>query len=298
MMKILITGSSGFIGQNLNKSLKEDYTIVPKSFRYKKGQKIEVNQDVIVHLSGKAHDFKKSSNSNAYLEANFELTKQLFDGFLASEICKTFIFVSSVKAVADTIIEVMTEDNTPDPKTDYGISKLAAENYILSKRLPKNKRFFILRPCMIHGPNNKGNLNLMYSLVKKKFPWPLGNYKNKRSFLSIDNFNFVVREIIKNTTLKSDIFNLADDESLSTNNLVTLISENLNFKSKIWFMPKSLINIIAVLGDFTRLPINSKRLQKLTENYEVSNEKVKNVLKIELPTSAKQGLMKTFNSFN
>ena len=63
-------------------------------------------------------------------------------------------------------------------------------------------------------------------------------------------------------------------------------------------MPKSLINIIAVLGDFTRLPINSKRLQKLTENYEVSNEKVKNVLKIELPTSAKQGLMKTFNSFN
>ena len=138
----------------------------------------------------------------------------------------------------------------------------------------------------------------MYSLVKKKIPWPLGNYKNKRSFLSIDNFNFVVREIIKDTSLKSDIFNLADDESLSTNNLVTLISENLNFKSKIWSMPKSLINIIAIIGDFTRLPINSKRLQKLTENYEVSNEKVKNVLKIELPTSAKQGIMKTFNSFN
>ena len=122
MMKILITGSSGFVGRNLNKSLKEDYTIVTKSFRYKKGQKIEINQDVIVHLSGKAHDFKKSSNSNPYLEANFELTKQLYSAFLKSNASK-FLFFSSVKAVADSIKGKLDSSKVPSPKTHYGISK-------------------------------------------------------------------------------------------------------------------------------------------------------------------------------
>ena len=229
-MNILITGATGFVGQNLVSSLNKNHKIVIKSYRYKSEQKIEVNQDVIVHLSGKAHDLKKSSNTNKYLEANFELTKQLYDGFLRSKTSKTFIFISSVKAVADSVLDLLTEEYIPTPKTDYGISKLAAENYIINKKPTENKRFFILRPCMIHGPNNKGNLNLMYSLVRKKIPWPLGNYKNKRSFLSIDNFNFVIREIINDVSIDSGIYNLADDESLSTNCLVALASESLNFK--------------------------------------------------------------------
>ena len=229
-MNILITGATGFVGQNLVSSLNKNHKIVIKSYRYKSEQKIEVNQDVIVHLSGKAHDLKKSSNTNKYLEANFELTKQLYDGFLRSKTSKTFIFISSVKAVADSVLDLLTEEYIPTPKTDYGISKLAAENYIINKKPTENKRFFILRPCMIHGPNNKGNLNLMYSLVRKKIPWPLGNYKNKRSFLSIDNFNFVIREIINDVSIDSGIYNLADDEFLSTNCLVALASESLNFK--------------------------------------------------------------------
>ena len=297
-MKILITGASGFVGLNLKKSLNENYTIVPKSYRYKEKQKIKVSEEIIVHLSGKAHDLKKTSNSKDYLDSNFELTKQIYDGFLASKTSETFIFISSVKAVADSVLGVLKEEVVPNPKTNYGISKLAAENYILSKKPPKNKRFFILRPCMIHGPKNKGNLNLMYTIVKKKVPWPLGSFENKRSFLSIDNFNFVIKEIIKNKSITSGIFNLADDASLSTNSLVNLISSTLNFKARIWHIPKSVINFIAIVGDFIKLPINSERLQKLTENYEVSNKKIKSVLKKELPISTKQGLINTFKSFN
>ena len=87
---------------------------------------------------------------------------------------------------------ILTEDTIPNPKTHYGISKLQAENYILDQKLPEGKRVYILRPCMIHGPGNKGNLNLLYTLVKKGFPWPLGAFENQRSFLSIDNFQIQV----------------------------------------------------------------------------------------------------------
>ena len=298
-MDIAITGASGFVGGNLKSFLESNnYETYPLSIRYIKGQKITLDQDVVVHLSGKAHDIKSKSNSLVYEEANFKLTKQLFDGFLESKKCSTFIFVSSVKAVADSIDEPLTELVEPLPKTDYGISKLKAEKYILNNRDKLlNKRVFILRPCMIHGPNNKGNLNLMYNIVAKKIPWPLGSFDNKRSFLGIDNFNFVVDQIIKNQTIKSDVFNLSDDNSLSTNDLVEIISGVSGQKTKILKIPKIIIKIMSILGDFLRLPINSERLQKLTENYVVSNKKLIKVIGKELPYSTEEGLIKTIESF-
>ena len=293
----IITGSSGFVGQNLIHSLENDYLIVPLRCRYIKGQKIEVTEDIIIHLSGKVHDLKNTSNTQEYQEANFELTKQIFDSFLKSKNSKTFIFISSVKAIADGVEGILYEETKPCPKTDYGISKLNAERYILSKLLPKGKRVFILRPCMIHGPNNKGNLNIIYNLMQKKIPWPLGKYQNKRSFLSIDNFNFFVHEIIKNSSMKSNIFNLSDDEQLSTNSIIVLISKTLNIKILILNIPKSIIYILAIIGDYIKLPINSERLKKLTENYVVSNHKIKKAINKKLPLTASEGLIKTFNSF-
>ena len=71
--------------------------------------------------------------------------------------------MSTVKAVADEVKGILSEDEIPNPKTHYGISKRKAEEYLLSKELPLGKRLYILRPCMIHGPGNKGNLNLLFN---------------------------------------------------------------------------------------------------------------------------------------
>ena len=115
----------------------------------------------------------------------------MFDVFLASN-CRDFIFFSSVKAVTDKAEDIVTEETVTNPQTAYGQSKLKAEQYILSKALPQGKRVFIIRPSMIHGPGNKGNLNLLYQLVSKGIPWPLGTFHNQRSFCSIDNVCYVV----------------------------------------------------------------------------------------------------------
>ncbi|KDN53963.1 NAD-dependent epimerase/dehydratase family protein [Flavobacterium seoulense] len=295
-MKIFITGASGFVGINLLEYLKSSHELKTLIVRYQPDQTFEINADAVIHLAGKAHDLKKVSHQHDYYEANFELTRQLFDAFLLSD-TKVFIFMSTVKAVADKVDEILTEDIIPNPKTHYGIAKYQAEQYILSKELPEGKRVYILRPCMIHGLGNKGNLNLLYQLVARGLPWPLGAFENKRSFLSIENLCFVIKELIESIEIPSGIYNVADDESLSTNELVALLGQSLGKRNKILRVSTSLIQKIARLGDKLKLPLNSERLQKLTENYVVSNQKIKKAIGKELPISAREGLLTTFDSF-
>jgi nucleoside-diphosphate-sugar epimerase len=295
-MKVIITGASGFVGTSLQDYLKTSYDIKSMSVRYIPNQQFDVNSDAIVHLAGKAHDLKKVSNPQDYYESNFELTKQLFDAFLNSE-ASIFIFTSTVKAVADTVNGILTEEMSPEPKTHYGIAKLQAEQYVLSQELPQGKRVYILRPCMVHGCGNKGNLNLLYQLVATGLPWPLGDFENERSFLSIENLCFVIKELLEKTAIPSGVYQVADDKSLSTNELIQLLGISLNRKEKILKIPASWINGFAKLGDHLHLPLNSERLQKLTENYVVSNEKIVKALGKPLPIESKDGLLKTFQSF-
>jgi len=295
-MNIIITGATGFVGKNLSKFLKEKgHHISPLSLR--KAWELDQNAEAIIHLAGKAHDTKNTSAEKEYFEINTELTKKLFDEFLNTA-AQDFIYFSSVKATADTVEGFLDENHKSNPQTPYGKSKLEAEEFLLSQKLPENKRLFIIRPCMIHGPGNKGNLNLLYKFVQKGIPYPLAAFENKRSFLSIDNLNFLILEMLSNKNVGSGIYNFADDEVLSTNELVKLIANTSGKKEKLWKISSKLISATAKMGDVMKLPLNSERLKKLTENYWVSNQKIKNALGIDqLPVSASEGLEKTIKSF-
>ena len=199
-MNILISGIHGFVGSNFIRALKDKHTLYGLDivFPAKEGvvttfswQDLEPTSfpfqtlpqfDAIIHLAGKAHDTKNQSAAQSYFDINTGLTQKIFDFFLESS-AKKFIFFSSVKAAADSVVgDVLTEDVIPTPVGPYGESKIKAEEYIknhfmfptssisedrslrLEKekgRIPKNKQVYILRPCMIHGPGNKGNLNLL-----------------------------------------------------------------------------------------------------------------------------------------
>jgi nucleoside-diphosphate-sugar epimerase len=295
---ILITGITGFVGSNLQKNLLlNGFGVQNLSLRNPNWINEIVHQvHAFIHLAGKAHDLKKVANSEEYYEANFELTKQLFDSFLQSN-ASIFIFMSTVKAVADVAEGIITEETIPNPKTQYGISKMHAENYILNQPLPEGKRVYILRPCMIHGPGNKGNLNLLFKLVSKNIPWPLKAFENQRSFLSIDNLCFIIHELLNRNDIPSGIYNLADNESLSTNELISLISISQKKSPKTIAVPKKIVMCLARIGDFLHLPLNSERLLKLTESYVVSNEKILNAIGKPLPFSSEEGFNKTFKSF-
>jgi len=299
-MKIIVTGATGFVGQNVIKYLKPSLIeIEPLSLRTKDWQN-QINQhaDAIIHLAGKAHDTSNTSGFEEYFKVNSDLTAKLYENFLKSDI-KDFFFFSSVKAVADKIDNVLTENIVGNPETPYGKSKLAAEQYLLTQYLPEGKRLFIIRPCMIHGPGNKGNLNLLYKLVERGIPWPLASFENQRSFLSVDNLCYLLKLMIENKELSSGVYNFADDQALSTNELVVLIAKTSGKRPKLWNVSKGLITAITKVGDKIKFPLNSDRLKKLTENYIVSNDKIKKALDVpKLPLTAEEGLIKTIKSFN
>jgi nucleoside-diphosphate-sugar epimerase len=290
---IYLTGSSGFVGKSVLNYFKR-YNV---RFSSRGKESCFDGADFVIHLAGKAHDLKNTSSSQEYYEVNTELTKKVYDAFLASE-ANVFITLSSVKAVADEVEGILIEDHSPNPITHYGKSKLLAEQYIFSKELPEGKRVYVLRPCMIHGPGNKGNLNLLYKLVSKGLPWPLGTLENNRSFCSIDNLMFIFKELIEREDIPSGIYNVSDDEPLSTNELIGLIAQSQNRKPKIWNFSNKFIEGVASIGDKLQLPLNSERLQKLTSSYVVSNAKIKAAIGKPLPVSSREGILKTFQSFN
>ena len=234
--------------------------------------------------------------------------------------------------------DFLTEECIPTPVGPYGESKIAAENYIIEKFAPEalkrpfhnftdedavafaevqepngskgsksssgsrikvqgEKQVYIMRPCMIHGPGNKGNLNLLYGVVSKGIPWPLGAFENRRSFTSIGNLQEVIKGLLTKE-VPSGIYHMGDDEALSTNELIEVICSALGKKAHIWRIPRGLMNGVAKIGDVLHLPLNTQRMQKLTENYVVSNAKIKAALGMkEMPVRAKDGLRETIKSF-
>ncbi len=298
-MKVIITGASGFVGKNLSTYLETSLIQVRRiSLRSSQWMKeLQNDANAIIHLAGKAHDTSKTENDDDYIKINRDLTIELFALFVQSSI-QDFFFFSSVKAAADTVEGILNEQVVANPQTAYGISKYEAERYLLSQTLPKGKRLFIIRPTMIHGPGNKGNLNLLYKLVNKNIPWPLAAFNNNRSFLSVDNLSYIIFRMLLDPQIDSGVYNVADDEPISTNQLVSLIAKSMGSNPKLWKISPKLIKTSARIGDAFSLPLNTERLKKLTESYVVSNNKIKTALGIKkLPLSAKEGLRKTIESF-
>lgn len=294
---ILITGSSGFIGGNLVKYLTSHYKVDILSLRYSDNQIIEINSDIVIHLAGIAHDIQNDKNLNTYIEGNFLLTKQVYDSFLKSS-AKKFIFLSSVKAVADKTDVILTEDiESPSPQTNYGISKLMAEQYIRLRGEEAGKKYYILRPCMVYGEGNKGNLNLLYNYILRGVPYPLGLFDNKRSFLSVENLCFIIHQLLEKEGIASGVYNVADDIPISTNELVKLIGTALNKKVIILSIPQFIVLFFVKIFDLFNILLTTERLEKMTSSFVVDNSKIKTVLKIALPIDSKEGIIKTLKSF-
>ena len=268
-MNILITGIHGFVGSNLVEALREEHKIygldivapekpgVLKTFGWSDLAVIPP-MDVVIHLAGVAHDTKNRTEAQRYYDVNTGLTQKVFDWFQTTE-AKKFIFFSSVKAAADQLFDkVLTEDVIPTPVGPYGESKIAAENYVLGHQLEAKNRLlaeyehheviskvqtvYILRPCMIHGAGNKGNLNLLFNFVRSGIPYPLGAFENKRSFTSVDNMSYVVERLIA-LPIPGGIYNIGDDDQVSTNEIKVIMNKCPElFKEDLIFLNNSVKN--------------------------------------------------------
>lgn len=291
-MKVLITGAYGFVGTNLCRFLTEHYhecdaldvaTAIRNDLPYRNTftwDNLEAlkphlsSYTAVIHLAGKAHDLKKVSAPQSYFDINVGLTKQIFA--LTSDTVERFIYFSSSKVV--------------DADTPYGQSKKEAEEFLGSRAI-------ILRPAMIHGPGNKGNLNLLWKVTQYGLPWPLAAFENLRSFASIANVCAAVEQLCLSG--KNGIYPIADDTPLSTNRIIELMATVQGRQARLWRMPKCFMRMGAKLGDILHLPLNTERLQKLTEDSLLDNTPLKLALGWKkMPVPAEEGLMTTLTAFN
>lgn len=296
---IILFGSSGFIGQSLFSYLKNNFSITNSSLRDLNNLREVKTHDIIINLVGKAHDHKGEATERDFDYANYELVKELYKAFEQSD-AKVLIHISSIAAIEETgSSNALTEEMECNPQSWYGLSKRKAEEYLLNQDIPEGKKVIILRPTMVHGPGDKGNLALLYKLISKGLPYPLAKFDNRRSFLSIDNFNFFIERIINNIEhVDSGIYHVCDDTPIATSSIISIIGKVTDKKVMNFALPKGIVKGIAKIGDIVPIPLNSKRLSKMTSDLVVSNEKIKKALGIDsLPVSAEEGLEKTIRSF-
>jgi len=307
-MTVLITGSCGFIGTNLAERLyNEGFSLIsldlisPPNLYYKAHYNWDQiddirydNLDCIVHLAGIAHDTKKKTDIDKYFQINYGLTKKLIDKLNTKETsirAPRFIFISSIKACADSCNEIINEDSTCSPQSPYGQSKLLAEKYV-----KKYANSYILRLAMVHGPGSKGNLYSLFQYAKSGLPWPLGKINNKRSILGIENLCYILSRTIRGE-LPQGLYCISDDEVLSTNEIITILWHALGKTPRILNFNPRIIKLLCIAGDFLGLPINTGNLSKLSEDFIVSNEKIKKSLSIKrMPQTSKDGLYNAFYS--
>lgn len=292
-MKVLLTGASGFVGSKIIADLKNKYEIIPLSIRYDIRERINIPNDVkaIIHTSGIAHDLKGKSKHIEYIQSNYELTKSLFDHYLNSK-AHLFIFFSSVKAVTEVSECPITEKNKLSPNTSYGISKRLAEEYIQENN--QGKRFIILRPPLIYGVGNKGNLALIQRFSAFGLPWPYKMPKNRKSLLYSANMTYIIDKILK-SNISSGVYNIADEGTISSFDVIKILYTAKNKKLRVLPIPRWVIDILLkIFGTFFK-KLNQNILSKLESNLELDCSKLKNELKIKLPFSTKDGLIKTYS---
>ncbi len=304
-ISVLIAGVTGFIGTHLSKHLSEKGYEVSGLIRRDSATRLMsafVSQwhywddipdlstfDVVINLTAKAHDTEDRTEEEEYFRINYGLNNLLFERLLDST-CRRYIYMSSVKAVADTVDGVLSEDDPALPLTPYGQSKWEAEKHLNTHK--EDVGLLILRPVMVYGTGNKGNLSLLYNFVSRGLPWPLAGFDNQRSFLSIRNLCHVVEMYVAGK-LASGTYNVADSDSVSTRQLIEWMAEAIGTKPRFIAIPRPIVRITAKAGDIVHLPLNSERLKKLTENYVVSNRKLINALGHELPFMLKQEMIDT-----
>lgn len=296
MKKIIITGASGFIGKSFFNHFKQNNAVQVETLSLRNNWVLNKNADVLIHLAAKSSDSYKTSDEKEYFEVNRDLTIKLFQAFLDSKI-KDFIYFSSAKVITDNAADCLTEETPLNPMSVYGRSKKAAEEYLLAHKLPEGKRLLIIRPCLVHGEGNHGNLIALYKLVKKGLPWFFAGFENKRSFLHIDNLIYCIEKLLEDRNIASGIYNIADDQPISTNELISLMGEVAKKRVRLWAIPSGLVSTAFKVGDILHLPINTNILNKLTGNFFISNQKLKDSINVEkLPSSTQEGLLKTLNS--
>ncbi|MGJ0494629.1 NAD-dependent epimerase/dehydratase family protein [Aliarcobacter cryaerophilus] len=281
-MKVLITGSSGFVGSYFINKYTNKYEIKTFSFLNYDINSLDCTSiDAVFHLSALVHQMDGAS-CEEYERVNVTQTLELAKKAKESGV-KQFVFMSTVKVYGEETDSKYSENSICNPEDDYGKSKLKAE-FELQKLEDEDFKVSIIRTPIVYGYGVKANIKSLINLVNKVPLLPFGKIENKRSMVYIGNLCHLVDEVI--TQQKSEIFLASDDQPLSTSRLIELMAKNLDKKVYLVKIPffESLLKILK--------PSFHKRLYG---SLEIDNSITKEKLNLQNPYSVEEGIKLMIN---
>ena len=307
-MKILVTGASGFVGQHLVRSLKQQgvcvvgvgrkpitsdadmFFLVPDFANINAWAEPLVGCTAVVHLAARVHVMQdKTVNPLAeFRKVNVDATLNLAKNAAQAGV-KRFVFISSIKVNGERteISRPFTEEAEVNPQDAYAVSKSEAERCLLQIAQQTGMEVVIIRPPLIYGAGVKANFASMMRVVKHGLPLPLGNIQNKRSFVHVGNLVSLIAKCIEHPKAANQVFFVSDGHDLSTTELLQACAKASGVKARLFSVPLRLIEMAAaILG---------KRgvMQRLCGNLQVDIGKARNLLDWEPPISVEDGLKAT-----
>ena len=255
MKKVLITGAGSYVGESVRKYIlakDTSFHIDAVDTMEDNWKKADYSQyDVVFHVAGIAHVNADPKMEPLYYKVNRDLTIEIARHAQEAGV-KQFIFMSSQIVFHESQSlkpEVLTKDTEPNPNGFYGDSKLQAENGLQTLRAEGGAmKMCILRPCMIYGPNAKGNFPRLARLATKVPVFPA--WHNKRSMLYIDNLaEFVMQAIVREL---EGTFYPQNSELADTVEIIRFFAKEAGHK--VWIT--RLLNPLVWLGSFVLQPIN------------------------------------------
>lgn len=284
-MKLLFTGASGFLGQNVKPLLDKIYEVKTMGLTEadnfntdlsKEIPQLTENFDIVFHAAGKAHSIPNSATEEkVFFDVNYQGTVNLCKALEKSNLPKAFIFVSTVAVYGVEFGANISEEHPLKGKTPYALSKIQAEQYLTEWCAKNNVKLGIIRPSLIAGPNAPGNLGAMVNGIKTGKYLSIGGGTARKSVLMVNDIATLIPLLVK----KGGVYNVCDDSQPSFRELEIIISTQLN-KKQPKKIPFFVAKAMALVGDLlgSKAPINSLKLKKITESLTFSNRKAKREL--------------------
>jgi nucleoside-diphosphate-sugar epimerase len=310
-MKVLVTGSSGFVGSALVKHLEchptfqvirttrkatveneyEDQTLRELDLANLDSRIPDFSDiDTIVHLAGKAHDIGQTDQaaSQEYFTINADAVCRLANAAVASGV-RRFVFLSSIKVNGDKTLpgHPFTCHSIPNPIGAYAESKLMAEEHLFNLAQETDLEVVVIRPPLVYGPGFKGNLEKLSNFIAKRVPLPIGAIsRNRRSMVGINNLVSLITTCITKPEAKNKLFLVSDNEDISTKELANYLGLAIGKKPLLFSVPTALISLGA--GIFGR----RQAINKLVGSLQVDISETCETLAWKPPHTVEQGMKK------
>ena len=322
MNSILLTGATGFVASHLMPLLLQNGWSVVAAVRKDTHQLPAItavnvgnidgntdwhhalsNIDTVIHLAARAHILQEqvSDPEAEFLKVNTQGTVNLVKGAIAANV-RHFVFISSIGAMTSQSDSILTESSPSQPDTPYGRSKLLAEQALISLASQSSMSWTILRPPLVYGAGNPGNMERLIKLVQKGLPLPFGAIKNRRSLIYVGNLVDAITSTLNHPQAANQTFLVSDGEDLSTPELIQKIATNLNQPCYLLSIPPNWLQLGGKLGDTVQnfskkqLPLNTSTVERLLGNLAIDSSHIQTTLNWQPPFTVDEGLAQTLLS--